>query len=34
VKSIPLGDSPEERERRDELYSQFDVNGNNYLSLA
>lgn len=34
MKSIPLGDSPEERERRDELYSQFDVNGNSYLSLA
>jgi Ca2+-binding EF-hand superfamily protein len=34
IKSIPMGDSPQERENRQVIFSQFDMNSNGYLSLA
>lgn len=34
VSRIPIGVSPEDRERRNVIYSQIDMNGNGYLSLA
>ncbi len=34
VKAIPMGDSPEDRAKRYELFRGFDMNGNKYLSLA
>lgn len=34
ISKIPIGVAPEDRERRNAIYSQMDVNGNNYLSLA
>ena len=34
VRSIPCGISPDESKRRIELFKQFDVNNNGYLSLA
>jgi hypothetical protein len=34
VKNIPIGVSPEDREKRLVVYNQFDMNGNGYLSLA
>ncbi len=34
VKKIPTGVSPEDRAERLQIYSQFDMNNNGYLSLA
>lgn len=34
IKAIPMGDSPQDRAKRFELFKAFDVNGNKYLSLA
>lgn len=33
-KEIPVGSSPEDVARRKKIFREFDVNGNNYLSLA
>ena len=31
---LPIGKSPEEKAKRDQIFKQFDPNNNGYLSLA